>query len=251
MQKQKHLLFARNVFLFIIFVIFGVIIVTEKSAGILTPKIQEEMDAYIENNYSSITNSINKKDAKYNKTIYKRKIVSKENKNHYFYIIYKNKKIKDTYKEDYLEGKNLLNHIKKTLEKEITNTTNLNTKVKINTTLNNYTKSVQERIIKEDNLKELKFYTIEKEIIIDNWNSKDITEEIHNTIAKYYNNKITPRSYTITITNKKDITESIRISNLTENFLINTSKEQIIDDIIKDKNSTILKENKIEYKYLN
>lgn len=251
MQKQKHLLFARNVFLFIIFVIFGVIIVTEKSAGILTPKIQEEMDAYIENNYSSITNSINKKDAKYNKTIYKRKIVSKENKNHYFYIIYKNKKIKDTYKEDYLEGKNLLNHIKKTLEKEITNTTNLNTKVKINTTLNNYTKSVQERIIKEDNLKELKFYTIEKEIIIDNWNSKDITEEIHNIIAKYYNNKITPKSYTITITNKKDITESIRISNLTENFLINTSKEQIIDDIIKDKNSTILKENKIEYKYLN
>ena len=57
---------------------------------------------------------------------------------------------------------------------------------------------------------------------------------------------MTPKSYTITITNKNDITESIEIKNITKEV----SKE-IINDIINDEKSDLLKENKITYKYLN
>ena len=45
------------------------------------------------------------------------KVKNIKNKNHYFYIKYSNKKITDTYKEDYIQGKSLLNEIQKNLEK--------------------------------------------------------------------------------------------------------------------------------------
>jgi hypothetical protein len=172
------------------------------------------------------------------------KVESKENENHYFYINYYNKKITDTYKKDYVEGKNLLMHIKKKLKKDINSKTNANCDIEITNTLDKYTSIVQERIIKEDNLLELKFFIVKKELIIDDWNEENITNKINKFIDKFTD--ITPKSYTITITNKDDPTESIEIKNITDNV----SKE-IISDIINDKKSDLLKENKITYKYLN
>ena len=46
------------------------------------------------------------------------KVTNKLNKNHYFYITYSNKKITDTYKEDYLEGRTLLTKTSNNLEKK-------------------------------------------------------------------------------------------------------------------------------------
>ena len=250
MNKQRRLLLSRNIFILIIFICFGVIVVTEKSRDLLIPKAEEKLSKYLEETYPNLDN-ITKSKTTFNGEKYQMKISSKENKNLFFYIYYINKKTTDTYKKDYLEGKNLLEKIKKDLQKEIKTITDNSFKVKINSKLNEYTTLVRERIIKEDNLKELKFYSLEKDLVIDNWNSKEITSKITKLIDSCYKNKITPKSYNITITNKKDITESILISNLDEEFLNNKDKEKIINDILEDNNSKLIKTAKIKYKYLN
>lgn len=251
MQKQRRLLLARNIFLFIIFICFGVIIVTEKASGLLIPRVEEKMKNYLDSNYSDIQNNIKMSDVIYDKTIYKMKITSLTNKKHYFYIYYSNKKISDTYKTDYFEGKQLLNSIKKDLEKQIIKKTNTSVKVSIISTLDKYTSRVQDRIINEDNLLDLKFYTIEKELTIKNWNSKEITKEITELMKKCQSNDINPKYYTIVITNSNDISESIEISKLTEEFIDNKDNEKIINNILEDNNSKLVKDNKIKYKYLN
>lgn len=242
MNKQKKLSFERGIFVFIVFVLLGVIVVTEKFGNIMIPKIEKKINTYIEDNYKNLNLKTN--NVTFKNTTYTMKVESKENKNHYFYINYYNRKITDTYKKDYVEGKNLLNYIKKELKKEINDKTNANCDIEITSTLDKYTEIVREKIIKEDNLLELKFYIIKKELIIDKWDAETITNKINSFIDKF--NNITPKSYTITITNKNDLTESIEIKNITKKV-----NKEIINDIIKDKKSDLLKENKITYKYLN
>ena len=242
MNKQKKLTLQRGIFVFIVFVALGVIVVTEKFGNIMIPKVTKKLNTYIEENYKDL--NLNTNEVTYKNTTYTMKVESKENKHHYFYINYYNKKITDTYKKDYIEGKNLLNYIKKKLKKDINTKTNINCDVEITSTLDKYTNIVREKIIKEDNLLELKFYIIKKELIIDKWDEETITNKINNFLSNFTD--ITPKSYTITVTNKDDITESIEIKNITKKV----SKE-IINDIIKDEKSDLLKENKITYKYLN
>ena len=242
MNKQKKLSFERGIFVFIVFVLLGVIVITEKFGSIMIPKITKKMNNYIEENYKDL--NLNTNDVTFKNTTYTMKLESKENKHHYFYINYYNRKITDTYKKDYVEGKNLLNHIKKKLKKEINNKTNTTCDIEITSTLDKYTESVQERIIREDNLLELKFFIVKKELVIKEWNEENITTKINTFINKF--DGITPKSYKIIITNKDDITESIEIQNITKEI----SKE-IIHDIIKDEKSDLLKENKITYKNLN
>lgn len=242
MNKQKKLLIQRGIFVFIVFVALGVIVVTEKFGNIMIPKITKKMNAYIEENYKNLNLKTN--DVTYKNTTYTMKLESKENKNHYFYINYYNKKITDTYKKDYIEGKSLLTYIKKKLKKEINNLTNTNSDIEITSTLDKYTDIVKERIIKEDNLLELKFFIIKKELIINEWNEENISNTINKYLEKF--NNITPKSYTITITNKNDLTESIEIKNIT-----NKVNKDIISDIINNEKSDLLKTNKITYKYLN
>ena len=242
MNKQKKLSLERGIFVFIVFVVLGVIVVTEKFGSIMIPKVTKKIDNYIEENYKNL--DIKKNDVTFKNTTYTMKVESKENKNHYFYINYYNRKITDTYKKDYLEGKNLLNHIKKKLKKEINSKTNTNCDIEITSTLDKYTDIVKEKIIKEDNLLELKFFIVKKELVIDKWDEETITNKINKFLNKFTD--ITPKSYTITITNKEDITESIEIKNITKEL-----DKDIVSDIINDKKSDLLKENKITYKYLN
>ena len=54
MEKYKRLNFARSIFTFIIFVIFGIIICTEKGGHLLIPKIQEKINEYLTTNYKNI-----------------------------------------------------------------------------------------------------------------------------------------------------------------------------------------------------
>ncbi len=242
MNKQKKLLLERGIFILIVFVLLGVIVITEKFGSIMIPQATKKIETYIENKYKELNLKENK--VIFKNTTYTMKVESKENKNHYFYINYYNRKITDTYKKDYLEGKNLLTHIKKKLKKEINNKTNTNCDMEITSTLDKYTDLVKEKIIKEDNLLELKFFIIKKELIIDKWDEEIIANKINNFLDKFTG--ITPKSYTITITNQEDITESIEIKNIT-----NKVSKEIISDIINNKKSDLLKENKITYKYLN
>ncbi len=251
MNKQKQLLIARNIFFFFIFVAFGVIIVTEKAGTLLIPKAKEKINTYININYSSIKDTLSINKITYENSNYKAKVISKKNKNHYFYIYYSKKKITDTYKKDYQNGESLFKNIKKDLATNIKAKTNLSCEIGIISNLDKYTEKVQTRIINEENLLELKFFFIKKELLIDNWSTKTISKEITNFISTINSNNITPKYYKIIITDKNDITKSIEITNLTETFLTNKYQEQIINAIINNSNSLILKQNKITYKYLN
>ena len=53
MKKQKQLLFARSIFLFIIIIAFGIIVFSEKAGGLLIPKAQEKINNYIDNKYKN------------------------------------------------------------------------------------------------------------------------------------------------------------------------------------------------------
>ena len=86
MNEQKKLTISMTIFCFIIFVAFGVIIVTEKTSTFLTPKVKDNLTKYLYDKYPSIKNDIEIKDVTYKNTIYTMKIESKSNKNLYFYI---------------------------------------------------------------------------------------------------------------------------------------------------------------------
>ncbi len=251
MKTKNSLLIGRGIFLIIIIVAFGLIIVNEKGTVLLKNKVEKQLNTYLEDNYQEILSNTKKEETIIKNNLYSKKIVSNKNKNLYFLIKYQNKKISDTYKKDYVEGKTLFTYLNKKLEKDIKNKTKIDCKVDTVTTLDKYSDKVQERIIKEDNLLELKYYYIQKELLIDNWNNKEITKEITKLIEEMKNSNITPKYYEITITNKDDITTSIKISNINEEFIENTKKEQIIQDIINNKETDLLKENKITYKYEN
>ena len=83
--------------------------------------------------------------------------------------------------------------------------------------------------------------------MIENWNSTEITDNINNLIYKFNENNITPKSFQIRITNKKDITESITIKNIKNNFISIQNNEQIIKDILKNNNTSLLKQYEITY----
>ena len=135
----------------------------------------------------------------------------------------------DYYKENLLEKKN---------------------KVIINNTYDNYSSKEKERLLKEKNIETLPIYTIETEITTI-WNDEIITNEITNIMTSLNNKNITPKNYTITITDKENITKAVKITNLSIKNIENNNLSMIINDIINNKKTNILSENKIAYKYLN
>ena len=250
MNKNK-LIIQRSIFTLAIIIIFGLIIMNEKGGTLFSKKAKKNITEYVEEKYNSEINYLKIKSPTYNKKVFKSKIISKKNKNYYFYVIYHKGKITDTYKKDYLEGKSILNYLDKKLEKEITTKTKKKTTVHPISKLNNFTEQVQERIINEESLLELKYYYIEYELEIEKWDEKTITEKISNHLNIINKKKITPKYQNITIISKTDITKAIRINNITEELINNKMKNNIINDIINNNNSKLLKENKITYKYLN
>ena len=251
-KEQKRLKLQMFIFTVFIIVAFGIIIINEKSSTILIPKVEEKFNNYITENYKDIENDINKSKVTYKATKYTMKVTNKTNKYHYFYIYYQDKKITDTYKKDYKEGKQVLNHSNTIIQKEINKITNSNKyKTSINKKLNSFTNEIQERIIKEDNLVNLRIYNIEKELKIDKINSDNISKLIKEEITYIENNNINPRTYKFIFTDKNDISNSLEISNITYKFINNDSYNEIINDIINDNNSKLVKNTGIEYKYLN
>ena len=241
MKKQKKLLFARNIFFFFIIMIFTIIIMFEKKDTILIPKATKKIASYIEDKYNKDEFKLGSVSYKNNK--YTMKVSSKHNNNIVFYI--------NSYQNDYIKGESLLSNLKKDLEKSIKSIVNTKVTVEIPTTLDQYTDTVRKRILNEDNLLELKFYIIKEELLIKKWDPVEIEKQIEHCITKYTNSNITPKSFTIIINNDNEITESIEMNNLTTDFINNPSKIEIINDILNDNNSILLKTNKITYVYKN
>ena len=248
-MNKNFLLIGRGIFTIFVIVALGLIIINEKKEELLSPKVEQKLNEYFDNNYSSI--NLTKSKMTFDNKTFTIKLSSPKNKNHFFYIKYKNKKIEDTYKEDYVEGRNILKYTTDIIKSDIKYITNIDCNIKEVSTLDKFTTKVQERIIGEDNLIELKYYYIEKELNIDNWDSEDITNEIIKLIDTMRINDITPKYYKIIINDKNDITNSYEINNLDESFIKNANNKAIINDIINDNNSELLKENKITYKKLN
>ena len=244
-MNKNTLVLARGIFVIVIIVCFGLIIVNEKKGEILKNKVEKKINNYIETNFSSL--NLNKDILKYKNNVFKLKVSNKNNSNHYFYIIYSNNKITDTYKEDYEEGNKLLTNKTNKIRNEIKEKTNQECEVIPTNKLNEYNSLVQEKIV-NDELENLKYYYIKKELIVDNWQEETITKEIVDFIKTINNNNFTPKYYDITIINKNDITQSIEINNLTEEFINNPENILIIRDIISNNESELLNKNNITYK---
>lgn len=248
MKEQKKLTLGMAIFSFILFVCFGVIIVTEKSAPYFSTRIDKKLNEYLKNNYTSIINDFNIGNTNYKNTVYQLKITSQENKDLYFYLKYSNRKITDTYQEDYLEGKTLLTKISKDIEQELNKKYSKDFNVKILTTLDKFSNQVRSKIIKEENIISLPIYSLETNITTI-WNTQSITIEIQNFHNTLVQDNIKPKSYNLTIIDTNKENKSIKINNLTKDIIENNDNLTIIiNEILSGKNSDILKENNITYK---
>ena len=250
MKSKNSLIIGRGIFLIFIILAFGLIILNEKGNIFLEKKASKEIDAYYEENYEDIKDSLEKEALGFKNKTYQSKIISKKNKNLYFTIQYKNKKVVDTYKQDYEEGKSLLDYLDKKLEKEIEKKTKIKCKVYPVTTLDHYSEKVQERILKEEDLLQLKYYVIETDIEVKDWSGKSVLKTITNVIEELNRQNITPKYYDFVLAEEEDITNSIIIHNIPDDFL-EKDAEQILDDAINNPESDLIKENKIVVEYQN
>ena len=60
MNKQKKLLLERGIFILIVFVLLGVIVITEKFGSIMIPQATKKIETYIENKYKELNLKENK-----------------------------------------------------------------------------------------------------------------------------------------------------------------------------------------------
>ena len=246
MKEQKKLTIQMGLFTFIIFVSFGVIILNEKVAPLFSPRIDQKLNKYLKENYTSIINELDIGKTNYNNTEYQLKISFKENSNLYFYIRYSDKKITDTYKEDYLEGKNLLSKIEEKTEKELKEKYNKSFKVSLLKPLNEYSDKVKKQLINEESILSLPIYTLEIELTC-NWNKSDIVKGITSLFNSFQLDEVNPNNYSFIIKDKKT-NKKIKINNLTKEIIIDEEKlTNIIDKVLTNDTDNVLEENNITY----
>ena len=250
MRQDKKLSLLMGLLFLIVIVSFGLIVVNEKASIYNIPKIDKKLNTYIKNKYPNIKVTPGK--TMYKAGVYKLKVVSTKNNNLYFYVIYKNKKITSTYKNDYLKGKTLLNEVSKDLSKEIAKKTKYKVSIKMNNTLNNYNFRVKERIIKEDNIIGLSIYNVHVNLDVHSFNENNIYNEISKLKSSFKNNGINPRKYNLTIFELDNPANTISINNL-DSKIENDELKLIISDIMKKKEigeSDILNKYNITYQYI-
>ena len=173
MKKQLKLTLSMALLFLITFVSFGTIIINEKKEELFMPHIKNKLENYLKDNYNDLSNL--KTDISYNKDKFILKVISEENKNYYFNIYYKNKKITDSYQNDYIEGNTYLNYLEKKLEKEIKKDLDIKTSINIITTLDSMTSKTKKNVLLEKDIKQLEIYTLSSKLIIEEWNTLSIT----------------------------------------------------------------------------
>ena len=245
MNEKNKLMLQMGIFFIVVFGIFTYIVLNEKKSEILTPKVEEKLQSYIENNYATKKSNWKIGKVKYikNSNKYQIKVTNTKNKDLYFYINYKKKKITDTYQKDYVEGNSLYKSFKEQYNKSIKNS-----KIVFTKKLNEYPTTIANQMIYED-LKSLPVYNVEAELTTSNHTEKTIVNSITNFYNENKNLGYNPKEYTLTIVDENDITFSIKIENLTENLITNNINE-IISAIIKEDTNIIIKYS-INYEYIN
>lgn len=248
MDKKNKLLTNMWIFSTIIIVLFALIIMNEKKYILLETKVEEKLKNYIDSNYQEIKEDvkIGKIDYQPGSHIYTLKLTSRQNKNLFFTLSYKNKKISSTYQRDYIEGKSLLRFYQKKAEKEINDGKKLKTTLTFTKKLNSYTSDIKEALINGE-VKTLPIYNLKTEL-------KPITFSIDNITSSIqeYNQYILslgyhPKSYTFKVLSES-INNSFEIKNITIE-LIDSHLEEIINGIL-NKDKSIITMYNITYQYL-
>lgn len=246
MKEQNKLTLQMALLFFVVFVFFGVVVVNEKLSPIKIPKITERIEIYLKDHYEEEFKNFEIEKVTYKNLRYETKVKNKQNNNLYFRVFYENKKITDTYKKDYLEGKTLIRYREKQIQENIKKKTKALYKVHLNS-LNEYTDSQQNELLTKKNPETLRLYNLEAKISIE-----ILTEEkIINVIKLFHNNatdkNINPKSYTFEIKTEK---KSLRIENIPYDIIDSEELALIIKDIINKKESKIQKDYNINFEYL-
>lgn len=247
MKKQLKLTLSMALLFLVTFVSFGTIIINEKKEELFMPHIKNKLLNYLEKNYkeqSNLTTNIS-----YKKDKFILKVISEENKNYYFNIYYKDKKITDSYQEDYIKGNTYFKYLEKKLQKDIKKNLDIKTTIDIATTLDSMTSKIRKKVLIDEDIKSLKIYTLSSELIVEQWDTISITNDITTFINKLEKEDIKPNSYILTITNSNNLNQSVEITNITTDLIQNNKLNLVIDDIINDINSKLLQQEKITYKY--
>ena len=247
MKKQLKLTLSMALLFLVTFVSFGTIIINEKKEDLFMPHIKNKLEDYLKENYKEQSNL--KTNISYKEDKFILKVISEENKNYYFNIYYKDKKITDSYQEDYIEGNTYFKYLEKKLEKDIKKNLDIKTKIDIATTLNSMTSKTKKKVLIDEDIKQLKIYTLSSELIIEQWNTQSITNDITTFVSKLEKEDIKPNSYNLTITNSNNLNQSVEITNITTDLIENNKLILVIDDIINNINSKLLQQEKITYKY--
>lgn len=245
MNEKNKLMLEMGIFFILVFGIFTYIVINEKKSIILTPKVSEKLTQYIDKNYAKEKSNLKIGKVKYIKkdNKYQIKLSNTKNNNLYFYVIYKKKKIYDTYQKDYIEGNSLYKNFKTEYESIMKNS-----KVVFIKKLNKYPTTISNQIITEG-IKVLPVYNIEKELTIKNHKIETITNSITNFYNKNKELGYNPKKYSLTIVDKNDINFAVKIENLTENLITNNINEIINAIISGDEN--IKTKYSINYEYIN
>lgn len=244
MDQKNKLVLEMGIFFILVVGAFSYIILNEKKYELLTPKVEEKMNKYIDKEFAKEKINLDIGKIKYtmDDRSYKIKLNNSNNNNLYFYVIYKNKKITDTYKKDYIEGKSLYTYTENKYKKEFKNSN-----LKFTKSLDKYPNTIYEKIINNE-IESLPIYNIETELTIDNHELGTITKKINSFYLKTKKSGYNPKEYKVTIVDKNDIKFSVEIDNLTEELIISNLNEIISGIINKDK--SIIDKYNITYKYI-
>lgn len=255
MKQDKKLMLGMAILFFITFVALGTLVVTEKLAPLYTDRVREKIKDYIATNYNDEKDNLKIEKITYKAQTYQAKVSNKQNKDLYFTITYKNKKITDTYKKDYLEGKTLLTTIENNLEEKIKDKLNIDVTITFPLTLNKYTNQIRENII-TNNLEKVNVYNIK--LSIDGKLRADqipvITNQIQTLMNQIHELQINPNHYTININHQTE-RKKLTIYDLTDNTIQTQTLTQALYYIMIDNEEEItnkenfLEENHISYEY--
>lgn len=245
MNEKNKLILQMGIFFIFVFATFTYIVLNEKKYIILSPKIEKKLNQYIDKNYSELKNELKISKMKFlkNKKIFQIKLTNNKNKDLYFTITYANKKIKDTYKNDYQQGQSLYKKVEKKYKENFQNS-----KLNFSKSLDKYPNTIYEKVLTE-NIKTLPIYDVSIELSLNNHNQKTIKNSIYKCYLKHQKLGYNPKSYNFILVDKNDITFSLNISNLTKEHILN-NLDEIISAIIDDDNS-IEDKYTIKYKYIN
>lgn len=254
MNTKNSLTIGMGIFFIIVFLTFGTIVVNEKSKTIFLPKIDKKLDTYIQVKYKNIIKEININKTSYNDLtyIYEKKVTNKKNKNLYFFVNYKNKKISSSYKKDYVEGKSLLNYLEKSISNKIPKSKKyLNIKINFTKKLNNYSNNIKYLLINGNikQIKEVPIYSINSDIYVKKIDKENLLLSINSFYNFIKSNNLKPKEYNLTLIDKNNISNALEIKKINDNLITNNLDEIISGIINNDKN--INNKFNITYRYMN